>query len=202
MIRVDPIPYALLAKGAYLRPHDIDVGSFRAQVIDSALGVCLAIAGTDDIETAVTDIEALVPVWAHEIGAWVPGSFWRAVGGVWPDICALHYYGRLPQVITGHSLGGALAILVAARMCAAGMAPPTVLAFAPPRTCMGRQLGALFAGYGVTAQLYRLGEDEVPEVPLGFHHPAALIQLGRASSLLGDHEIDHIITALNLGGQP
>lgn len=195
---MDPTPFALLAKGAYHLPHDIDIGSFRARVDDSPLGNCLSIAGTDDIQTAITDIEALLPFRAPEIDSIVPASFWAAAKGAEAEILAIEHRRPL-TVVGGHSLGGVLAIYTAALLCLAGRGPLWVFAFAPPRACVGDGMASLFASYGVTLQLYRLGGDEVPELPPGYNHPAALIQLGRVESLLhelDDHAIDHIIAAL------
>ena len=193
---IDPLPYALLAKEAYHpAAYDIDVGAFRAILRDSPLGTCMAIAGTDDVTTALADVEAVVPWWSMQLDCFVPAGFWHAVNGAWPEILAL----RAPRVICAHSLGGALALIVAARLRALGMAPDAVLAFAPARSIPGSLLA------GIELQLYRLGEDEVPELPPDFPQPAALIPLGRANSLLADHEIDHIIAALSHpvpGGQP
>jgi len=194
---IGALPYALLAKGAYHRARDIDVGSFRARIDDSPLGKCLSIAGTDDIETALTDIEALVPIFAREIEAWVPGSFLKAVTGAMAEIQTIRQFPPI-RVLLGHSLGGVLAILTGACLCAAGLPPKAIFAFAPPRSSVGNRLTALFATHGVTLQLYRLGEDVVPNLPPGFDHPVPLGQLGRANSLLGDHDLDHIIAALQV----
>jgi pimeloyl-ACP methyl ester carboxylesterase len=183
---IDPLFYARLARAAYhQRPYDIDVGAFRAIVADSPAGLCLAIAGTDDATTALADAEALVPHWSPELYATVPASFLRAVTGAWDAIR------RIPniRVVTGHSLGGALALITAARLRATGRAPDAVLAFAPPR------VGDIGLD-GIETRLYRLGEDVVPDLPPGYDQPAPMIQLGRATSLLADHDLDHIIAAL------
>ncbi len=194
---IDPLFYARLARAAYhQRPYDIDVGAYRAIVADSPLGSCLAIAGTDDIQTALTDVEAIVPYWSTDIRAMVPRSFWLTMLGALPEIRALAQYGRAPKVVAGHSLGAVLAIHTAARLCVAGAPPRAVMAFAPPRACIGDALAKLFAKCGVTVRSYRLGEDEVPMLPPAFNQAVPLIQLGRANSLLGDHDLDHIIAAL------
>ena len=198
---IDPRPYARLAKAAYShRPYDIDVGSFRAILTDSPLGTALSIAGTDDFETFLTDVKALLPSWDSGLGCWVPSSFRDTVQAAWPEIQALADYGRTPKVLIGHSLGGVLAVHLAAKMCLAGIAPTVVAAFAPPCAAFDHRLGNLLDDHGVALQLYRLGEDEIPLVPPGGHQPAPLRQLGRAQSLLGDHAIDHIIAALDAAG--
>ena len=198
MAPYDPIPYALLAKGAYTRPHDIDVGSFRARFDDSPLGTCQSIAGTNNIRTALTDIEALVPTFVPELGAWVPASFWAAIAGASNEIDDLRQY-RSPKVLGGHSLGAVLALLEGARLCAAGRPPQAIFGFAPPRSEMGNHLAKLFAAHGVAVQLYRLGDDEVTNLPPAYSHPAPLNQLAHPWAPLDElevHSIDHIITAL------
>jgi len=195
---IDPRPYARLAKAAYShRPYDIDVGSFRAFLADSPLGTALSIAGTDDFETFLTDIKALVPSWDSGLGCWVPGSFRDTVKAAWPVIQALP---APPKALIGHSLGGVLAVHLGVRMCLAGITPTAILAFAPPCAAFDHRLGDLLDDHGVALQLYRLGEDEIPLQPPFGHQPAPLRQLGRAQSLLGDHEIDHIIAALDAAG--
>ncbi len=191
---------AELSKAAYAGPHDIDVGAFRAIVRDTGragaqfnesggeaagIGRVLAIAGTDDITTTLADLEAIAPHWAPELGVEVPAGF------LWPVRGALHAIrasGPI-QVITGHSLGGALALITAAMLD--HWRPDqtrTVYAFAPPRVGPVRLSGPTY--------LFRLGEDIVPTLPPDFRQPRPLIRLGRAQSWLGDHEIDHYIAAL------
>lgn len=188
---IDPLPYALLAREAYHPDHyDIDVGAFRAILRNSPLGPCMAIAGTDDVTTALADAEALLPRWSPELNVWAPLGFLRAVEGAWPEIRALKDYGRSPKIIAAHSLGGPLALITAAMLRAIGLAPDAVLAFAPARSIPGSVLA------GIQLQLYRLGEDEVPNLPPEFPQPSPLIRLGRATSLLVDHDINHIIAAL------
>jgi hypothetical protein len=176
---------AQLSKAAYAGPHDIDVGAYRAIVRDTDIGRVLAIAGTDDVTTLLADVEAVAPHWAPELGVEVPAGF------LWPVRGALHAI-RLSgaiQVITGHSLGGALALITAAMLD--HWQPDrtrSVYTFGAPRVGPVRLSGS--------AHLYRLGEDIVPTLPPDFRHPRPLIQLGRAQSWLGDHEIDHYIAAL------
>ncbi len=178
---------AQLSKAAYSAPHDIDVGAFRAIVRDTDIGRVLAIAGTDDVTTLLADVEAVAPHWAPELAAEVPAGF------LWPVRGALHAIrasGPI-QVVTGHSLGGALALITAAMLDHWQRdRTRSVYAFGAPRA------GSLHLSG--PAHLYRLGVDIVPTLPPDFRQPRPLIHLGRAQSWLGDHEIDNYIAALEI----
>jgi hypothetical protein len=67
-----------------------------------------------------------------------------------------------PFVLTGHSLGGALAAGVAGLLICAGLAPEAVVTFGAPRFGMAR-FAALLKPYAV--RQYVRGNDPVPTVP-------------------------------------
>lgn len=67
-----------------------------------------------------------------------------------------------PFVLTGHSLGGALAVGVAGLLICAGLAPDAVVTFGAPRFGMAR-FAALLKPYAV--RQYVRGNDPVPAVP-------------------------------------
>jgi triacylglycerol lipase len=67
-----------------------------------------------------------------------------------------------PYMLTGHSLGGALAIAAGALLCDCGLPPTCLTTFGAPRVGMGPLAGILTP---ITGHRYRHGEDPVPEVP-------------------------------------
>lgn len=73
-----------------------------------------------------------------------------------------HTISASPFVLTGHSLGGALAVGVAALLVCAGIEPDAVVTFGAPRVGMAR-FAALLKDYPV--RQYVRGNDPVPTVP-------------------------------------
>jgi hypothetical protein len=94
--------------------------------------------------------------------------------------------------LTGHSMGGAIALLLGALLCAHGLAPQGIITFGAPR-CGSWRLRRRLARLPV--RLYRNGDDPVPEVPwlpALYLHPRKLIAIGAASP---DPFADHHMTA-------
>lgn len=79
-------------------------------------------------------------------------------------------------VLTGHSLGGAVACLLAALALADGIAVAALVTFGAPRVG-GPRLVRYLAGLDV--RQYRDGDDPVTEVPAGYQHVRLpLIEVG------------------------
>jgi hypothetical protein len=107
----------------------------------------------------------------------------------------LNAVGDKPSIYTGHSLGGAVALGVAALMYAAGKMPVKVVTFGAPRFGM-RDFVNFTSPLAITQ--YRRGNDIVPEVPhdvpplfmfLDTRDP--LIEIGHASlDVLSTHHIE------------
>lgn len=85
-----------------------------------------------------------------------------------------------PWVSTGHSLGGALALGVAALMTCRNQAPAAFVTFGSPRFGMDRFVNWLSR---VPGRQYRLGNDPVPTVP--FDVPPLLRFLDARDPLIG-----------------
>lgn len=148
----------------------------------------IAIPGTKrEIGEWLRDFDA-VPCWDRTLGVCHRGFR----NGAW------ELYRRSPladhdfagAVITGHSMGGALAILLAAILISEGAPPRAVVTFGAPR-CGSWKLRRVLAK--TPLRLYRNGDDPVPEVPWlpGLYlHPRALIAIGEpAFDPLADHPI-------------
>jgi len=193
---IDPRPFAFWSKCIYTFRPDVSVPPFRAGFDLDEGRLVLTIRGTCDLISAATDLEAF-PVPVPGLG-FVHGGFWRALEAAW-DRLEGAFPGRDPDIITGHSAGGAWAFLVAAKLCLEGRPPKAVIAFAPARPSIGSELADLLAHHEVEVQIYRLGDDQVPNLPPGFDLPGPMTQLGRVDSVLNeldDHAIDHIIASL------
>ena len=185
---------------AYTMAPDIAAGIARALVRDMPAGRALIFQGTSDIEQALGDLD-MGPIHAIGLGD-VHEGFWRAMMGIAEK--ADKALGDGPAILSGHSLGGALAIALGAYRTVTGKPPRAIVTFGAPRVGIGSALEILFALYRVELQLYRHAADPVPLLPPSFEvfadweHPAPLIQLGERGEFpeIGDHSIDRYVEAL------
>ena len=111
-----------------------------------------------------------------------------------------------PWHVMGHSLGGAIALVVATRLAESGHAPLSLTTFGAPRVFLGNAAaavaGRLLAPTAIA--MYRHGADPVPHLPprmgavLDWAHPVDLIQLGPQGVIpsIGDHAMDWYLQAL------
>jgi len=196
---LDAHAFALLCQEAYQVEPDYALGSFRAIFRLRPEGLVIAIRGTDDGETAVTDIAAM-PWPIRGLGA-VHLGFWEASTHAYLDM-RLRARQADHVIITGHSLGGALALLIAAELVMDGIVPE-VITFGAPRVSIGGQMAQLFAHVSLMPQMYRHGCDIVPMLPpqeLGWVHPAPLIPIGAVGHdvvrEIEDHAISKYIAVL------
>ena len=119
----------------------------------------VAFRGTQDVRDWLRDFDAL-PCEDPDLG-FCHAGFLSGVIGV---------EGQMRQdlrscrpIVTGHSLGGALALIFAPKLIAAGQPPQAVVTFGAPRPGFAKLRQVLSA---VTElRLYRCGADPVPEVP-------------------------------------
>jgi len=183
-----PRVFAGLCAEAYSCEPDLEHKSARLILRDTEYGRCAAFRGTDNGASALTDLE-LIPCAAKGLGL-VHLGFWETVEGIYDAVAA-----EKPAIITGHSLGGALALLLAARMTLDGVPPAAVFTFGAPRISIGGQARSVLAS--VPILMFRHGADIVPEVPLGFEHPAVLTEIGVAGEPIADHAIARYIAALS-----
>lgn len=93
-------------------------------------------------------------------------------------------------IIVGHSMGGALAILLGAILTTENSLPRAIVTFGAPR-CASWKVRRLLRE--LPLRLYRNGDDPVPDVPWlpGLYvHPRRLIQIGEAAlDPFNDHHI-------------
>ncbi|AUT70139.1 lipase [Paraburkholderia hospita] len=191
-----PHDFALLAQEAYDATPDIGIESSasRAIVRQTSAGLCVAFPGTDNVDCWGADLD-LLPVLLPGVGRVHRGfhDAWQAIAT--PVMAAI---GDQPVTLVGHSLGAASAILAAASLTLAGKPPVTVFGFEPPRVSPDLGIRTLLAA--ISVNLFKNGNDLVPDVPPGWIHAALLTHIGKPAlpwPNVRDHSIARVIAALS-----
>ncbi len=190
-----PRDYALLAQEAYSAKPDIGKAdsASRAIVRQTAAGLVVAFPGTDNLDCVAADLDAH-PIDVIGIGQ-VHHGFWKAWGAIAVDVLAA-IDGR-PVTLVGHSLGAAIAIMAAAAMVVGGCPPAAVYGFEPPRVSTNGSVAAVLAK--VPLNLFKNGNDIVPDLPPDWQHAGAIQPIGRPVfpfPNVTDHAIARVISAL------
>ena len=170
------LTYALLSESAYTSKPTFGDEDSASRAIVSATddGQCVSFPGTDNAACFLADLD-IETISVGGLGT-IHSGFYEAFLPLKAQLMLCE-----PSVVTGHSLGAALAILYAAELCLAGTPPKAVLAFEPPRVSIDNTLTELFAAHSVKLLLTWYGEDIVPCIPRVLHdwqHPAPLTRLG------------------------
>jgi hypothetical protein len=158
------------------------------------LGVCdthavLAFRGTDPVTLPNWLTDAVVQlVECDEYDGHVHHGFSSVLRRTWDKVeSALDAAGDRPLFLTGHSMGGALAVLTACRLAKIGRAPVATYTFGAPR------VGDLEFCDGYALPTYRIVNrlDLVPEMPLPTLKPvlARKPQLTKHKLLRGIHRV-------------
>jgi hypothetical protein len=132
-------------------------------------------------------------------------GFWCAMTGI--AIRADVAIDGRPCVLSGHSLGGAIALALGAHRCLMGKPPKAIITFGAPRIGLGSAIRNLFARCNVDVWLYRNGADPIPHEPpciepfMDWEHPADITQLGEDGLFpdILDHQIARYIEAFEGG---
>ncbi|WP_447361606.1 alpha/beta fold hydrolase [Burkholderia vietnamiensis] len=190
-----PREFALLAQEAYSAKPDIGKAdsASRAIVRQTAGGLVVAFPGTDNLDCVAADLDAH-PIDVIGIGQ-VHHGFWKAWGAIAVDVLAA--IDGQPVTLVGHSLGAAIAIMAAAAMVVGGNPPAAVYGFEPPRVSTNGSVAAVLAA--VPLNLFKNGNDIVPDLPIDWQHAGPIRQVGRASlpfPNIADHAIARVIAAL------
>ena len=154
-----------------------------------------AFRGTDEPLDALRDIR-IFPLWTRELG-FCPAGFLKAskrlVNKV-TSICLEQDIDHKSIVLTGHSLGGAVAMILGALMTRDEIPPKEIVTFGAPRC------GRLKILDGVPVTQYRNGKDVVPLVPPLMRRHDKLLELGRpGNSYIKDH---YVINYVKMNKEP
>jgi Lipase (class 3) len=152
-----------------------------------------SIRGTElaDPRNVIRDLCAF-PVWDQRLRAYVAAGFGDGARLLELDI-AFETEPKLPIVLTGHSLGGALALNLGASFAVCGRPPVEIVTWNAPR-CGGKRFCKAVAGIPIT--MYRWTGDEVSIVPgwLGFaRNPVPWTMRGARKPPLEAHAISNFI---------
>jgi len=143
--------------------------SFQAFVGSNEKYVIVSFAGTSDVVDYLTDVTfASKPETFSGIPGRVHTGFVNVLEKSWPQLLALvrsHSTAGQPIILTGHSLGGAQAVLSAARLAVLGFPVDSLYIYAVPR--VGDDVYARFVSRLFPNRIYRFvnNEDIVPRLP-------------------------------------
>ncbi len=159
------LPAALSAVGFQLITAPFDRAGTQAFLAQGPDFAVLAFRGSDDLDAWMTNFNILPQPWRG--GGKVHRGFAAALDGIWPEVAAMLPRVRGPLLVTGHSLGGALAVLAASLLPAARL-----YSYGAPRVGDGTFRTAMEARPG-PARRYVDDRDVVCRVPptaLGYRH--------------------------------
>ena len=196
------LQYALMAQEAYSAKPDIGIENTASRAI--VRGNAIAFPGTNNIACALADMQFDV-IQTMSLGRLHKG-FWDAYCVIADDLLKL-----VPQVVVGHSLGGALALIYAGALCIFGKPPKFVYAFEAPMVSIDSILGDVLKAHGVQVIVTHNGHDIVPCVPdvLGpWHQPVIPLELCQTEypwpkisfdpvANVEDHLIENVIKTIN-----
>ena len=128
----------------FQKVHPYNNKSSQAILVEHDQFLCMAFRGTDEIRDWFDNID--IQKRSELFGVFHEG-FWEATQDIWAKIYRdyLHAYkeDRRPLFLTGHSLGGAMATIAAAKMVHEDIPFTSVYTFGQPRA-MDRETGRKF----------------------------------------------------------
>ena len=184
------------AAAAYVSPATFAVSDIHAVV--TAVGGLTVVAFRGTVPTSwrdwFRDVDAVpTPVMDHPRLGLCHRGFMGGAEAILPMLLPIL---NGPFALTGHSLGGALAVSAAALLADLGRPPVVLTTFGAPRVGIGGRLAEVLAG--VPGRSYRHGNDPVVEVPIWpFRHHRPLTDIGASViDAIADHAISGYAAAL------
>lgn len=188
--------FAYTARGVY-RTANIKYKNVEGYIDRSGPSIVLSFRGTarngrswwSIFRDILTDINC-VPK-KTRIGV-VPAGFYRAGRRIYDDIASELFDKSFPVLITGHSLGGAVALVVAGLLTLRGYNVEGVVTFGSPR------VGKLKVLDNVPIRQYKNGGDPITILPPFYKHQRDIINIGGCKTVpsISDHFIDNYILSL------
>ena len=190
--KVEPIlrqwDFDLIDLLAHVNPGLVPIASTRGLVAHGRGAFVIAFAGTDPLALGNWITNFMLGSRAREAHF----GFEAAVHAVWGDLAAaLKKRTTQPLFITGHSLGGALAVIAAERIARElKIMPAGVYTYGAPRVGAAAFRSA-YAAAGLAERTFRLvhGHDVIPTIPpsrLGFRHVGRMLACPRAGRFAPD----------------
>ena len=194
MINIPATSLCAAASAAYSStPTFVVAGDVHVVFYELADVTIVAFRGTEptDLKDWIRDFDAL-PLDGGPLGICHRGFLTGAQAAL-PEILARIPFHR-PIAVTGHSLGGAMAICLTALLVTRGINPVVCTTFGAPAISIGDKLSKLIEH--IPGDRYHCGDDPVPYVPTPpYGQDRKLTQIG-VSKL--DPIADHFIAAYSM----
>ena len=174
----------------FLSVFGVDKNSAQAVLVEHEDYLCMAFRGTNELGDWLDNINAFTQ---KELFGEFHRGFWRSVEDVWDPIDArfrkLQEKQRRPLFITGHSLGGAMATIAAARLIHEDKPFTNVYTFGQPRA-MTRDTSRIF-NVECKSRFFRFhnNNDFVTRVPariMGYSHIGSYLYISEEGSIHQD----------------
>ena len=187
----DQILQSLQAEDSgFLNVYGADVNSSQGAVIEHEAYLCLAFRGTNELADWIDNINLFQ---AEALFGHFHKGFYAALHDIWTPlfdrIQTLRAQKRRPLFITGHSLGGAIAVLAAAELAHRDHPFTSVYTFGQPRAVTLETSTTFNALCGERVFRFQNNNDIVTRVPtrlMGYSHVGQYVYISEERSLRRD----------------